>query len=114
MSDDTTKAPSSDKHTGGPWQAIINERTRPHTALVATFAKADRVMAIECDRSGVDAKEDIANANLVAAAPDLLDACRRSLGAFDALRTIGADAHLPGFARVLSAINAAIAKAEGK
>lgn len=53
------------------------------------------------------------NAFLITAAPDLLMACTSCLAAFDVLKALGADKHLPGFERCLANLKSAIAKAEG-
>ena len=43
----------------------------------------------------------------------LLAACKTALGAFDALKVIGADKDLPGYNRCLRELQAAIKEAEG-
>lgn len=53
------------------------------------------------------------NARLIAAAPELLECCLNALGAYEALRLIGADRGLLGFHRLETLLKAAIAKAEG-
>ena len=98
------------KHTPGPWmkttenKGAIPEHFRP---LVVTNHGGDRVVARLPDGWG---EEDRGNAVLIAAAPELLAACK------DALKTskwIAAKygIHPPGQQRILKA---AIAKAEGR
>jgi len=41
---------------------------------------------------------------------ELIEACQNALGAYDALKTIGADKHLPGYESCLSFLRAAIAE----
>jgi hypothetical protein len=48
----------------------------------------------------------------VDALPDLLSACRNALGAYEALKLVGADNYLPGYESCLRDLKAAIAKAE--
>lgn len=48
----------------------------------------------------------------VDALPDLLSACRSALEAYEALKLVGADKHLPGYESCLRDLKAAIAKAE--
>ncbi len=52
-----------------------------------------------------------ANVRLIAAAPDLLEACQNATGAYESLELSGAAAHLPGFRHCFDRLKAAIAKA---
>ena len=63
-------------HTRGPWTAIISPASKrtPHSAMVSTGHHPS--LAIEATNSGADQAEDAANALLIAAAPDLLEALR--------------------------------------
>ncbi len=87
------------KHTPGPWK--VNE-------VITTLRGTHLVIQQECDSPGEVAiieapllKLDRANARLIAAAPELLEACKKAL-------TCGLDSS------VRSLIVAAIAKAEGQ
>lgn len=60
----------ADKFTPGPWDVL-------HFALVVSRERAIRI----ADVNGSDAQERAANARLIAAAPDLLAACKKALGA---------------------------------
>jgi hypothetical protein len=98
-------------HTPTPWVAVTDTNTDPHTALVVTnAADKDRAMAIDCDRSGDDAEQDIANARLIAAAPDLLEACKM----LDASCVLGGGVDLTKVSDAYMLARAAIRKAEGK
>jgi hypothetical protein len=69
-------------HTPGPW----TDESIGKDAMVSTHAEADRAMMIDCTRSGCRIKEDQANARLIAAAPDLLEALNRAADTFSDLR----------------------------
>ena len=43
---------------------------------------------------------------------DLYNCCKNALGAYDALETIGADIHLPGYSHCVNALKEAIKKAD--
>lgn len=55
------------KHTPGPWKATEKTVTAPETE--------DR-LGMECRLYGGNSRDNRANARLIAAAPDLLDACQ--------------------------------------
>jgi hypothetical protein len=59
------------KHTPGPWKAV---EWRCHAK---TTVKAGEVVVAECSGQGRYASESIADAALIAAAPDLLDALEK-------------------------------------
>ena len=63
MSNSTTE-----NHTQGPWQAV------KWTCHAATTIKAGDVVVAECSGFGRYADESLADARLIAAAPDLLAA----------------------------------------
>lgn len=79
-------------HTPGPW------RVSPKGAYVMTHEKKNTAFVMEANRS--------ANASLIAAAPELLDALQTMLAAVDADR-------IPGIGLATDKARAAIAKAEG-
>lgn len=62
-------------------------------------------------QGGVSIGEAEANANLIAAAPDLLEACRSALKVIEENIPVTAKVSVAGIARIL---RAAIAKAEGR
>jgi hypothetical protein len=64
-------------HSPGPWIDIIDSpKARNPMALVATSHKGSASRAIDCTNSGKSYAVDCANAKLVAAAPDLLQAAQ--------------------------------------
>jgi hypothetical protein len=102
---------SAAKHTPGPWHVRDG-----YGLLKAEVGTADRAVAAvwtkEMPRGKEDQKEPTAwpegeaNACLISAAPDLLDACEEALGCLN-----GAEVALPGY--VVAALERAIAKATG-
>ena len=88
-------------HTPGPWEWIddgLFQERNGDAVMVATF---------EYDR-GADIEVSDADANLIAAAPDLLDAGRAVIAAFDP------DAMNPEQFNAWSDLSAAITRAEGR
>lgn len=91
-------------HTPGPWATKEGDRSRREMSLIAKACDADFIIGYAiCEAQNKEQREeDLANARLIAAAPDLLSALQgvlriadRKTAEFDAAR-------------------AAIAKAEGK
>ena len=62
------------KHTPGPWMATGHE-TDPRWQVFYRHSSGGLVRVAICD----DDRDDGANARLIAAAPDLLDACKAAL-----------------------------------
>ena len=64
---------SESKHTPGPWTAKYDPQLR---ALIQIYSTEDRILvAVLPDRGTVEAMSEIeANANLIAAAPDMYEA----------------------------------------
>jgi hypothetical protein len=98
-------------HTPGPWRAIFKAGMR---ATVIAPAEDYRICAIGGAAMGDDADE--ANARLIAAAPELLEALKESRdGLADALNNLPADGECAVLIGIrLAAVDAAIAKAEGR
>jgi hypothetical protein len=88
--------------TPGPWSLTLH-RTNPRNFLKVEAPASLRVI---CDAFS-HSDEDLANARLIAAAPELL-AALRTLEAAVVLRGIN------GFAQEVSAARSAICKAEGR
>lgn len=100
-------------HTPGPWR--VGGVTQDHDCkMCPIFAGSDRIAQVLGGANTYEVEdwneEDMANARLIAAAPDLLMACKV------ALKRIGVDGCTVGrFERdALDRIEAAIAKAEGR
>lgn len=86
------------KHTKGPWDV-----NRYNDLAYTIISKSDMDRQ---DDSFIEDEEDEANAKLIAAAPDLLEALNLAKTAIE-------NNPLPGYAPLLSIINKAIEKAEG-
>jgi len=77
---------TAQEHTPGPWTVENNEETYDTWNIVATETDNGDVVA-EVPKTGdedYDSKVSCANARLIAAAPDLLTACRRAVKHIDA------------------------------
>lgn len=72
---------SAPTHTAGPWAAFTDDSgARPHTNIVSVVPVTDCVFSLPGHH------KDEANVRLIAAAPDLLEACKllvKGLGRFD-------------------------------
>ena len=92
------------KHTPGPWAVD----------LTPSAINVDSDMGGICQVFGADNPDDetIPNARLIAAAPDLLSACRMALG--DITQTVNYDEGDPQTLATVAAIEAAIAQATGE
>lgn len=85
------------KHTKGPWRAVYFQHTKQWDVDAGGEDDSDRYSVLE------DLAEE--NAHLIAAAPDLLEACKA------AFSNIGAP--ITHYQKEFSMLSAAIAKAEG-
>jgi hypothetical protein len=91
-------------HTPGPWEATLYlSETDPPMKYPRVWANGMLICSIPAA-----ARFDYANAKLIAAAPDLLEACKGMVIA--ATRTIDHET----FVEALEDIEKAIAKAEGR
>lgn len=73
----TTDAPATTAHTPGPW-TVKDSRHKQH--ICANWHGDETVIATTTDTYGaVFEAENLANARLMAAAPDLLEACKMAL-----------------------------------
>ncbi len=95
----TSESPSS-KHTKGPWHSKYH--FTPNTKTLKVLSDGGTVLAKVC-RGPIDQAEAEANGGLIAAAPDLLAACKATL----------ADLALSHNHRRFKRLENAIAKAEG-
>lgn len=84
------------KHTPGPWRTSYDRRERKHSVVGDGMWFAKISWTVISDRNEADAK-------LIAAAPDLLDALKAAV----------AQLERHGFDGLSSGANAAISKAEG-
>jgi len=101
-------------HTPGPW--VVSDTNDEGDVYVSQTAKAGLYVAIALDPlySSEPTTEANANANLIAAAPDLLEACERiaELDCTDGYTL--ADSEYPALWDALHVARAAIAKARGE
>jgi hypothetical protein len=101
-------------HSPGPWRLLVDppQMKRKRMALVIT---PHGRLAIDCTHSGATYEEDVANARLIAAAPDLLEALKELFADYKTLADSGDAGNwsLEGKAVGMLAL-AAIAKAEGE
>ena len=95
------------RHTPGPWRTGAGACHTVYGHAVGRPRTSDPVVA-NCYSTGDNSKEDAANARLIAAAPDLLEALRRAH--LVTCPTVDPIHHTCGGC----SISAAIAKAEGK
>lgn len=94
-------------HTTGTWTQ------HPYNDLAIVQAKGDNVgkqVASVHHYAGTKKEEVMANAALIAAAPELLDALKKLVGWYDCFQLKEGEADLP----VIVKSRAAIAKAEGR
>ena len=96
------------EHTPGPWSAgRPDTRTESDVYGKWVYGANDEYVAIASDDGGIG-NACVANARLIAAAPDLLDACERVSGYLLALPQLDAQGHA-----MLRVMHAAIAKTQG-
>lgn len=98
------------KHTKGPWTAdIVDDMLWEINSSGADWASIAEVTANILGALRVSTEDAEANAWLIAAAPELLEACKAILAS--APNQVMRDTH--PYAIALKAVRAAIAKAEG-
>lgn len=101
------------KHTPGPWE--LRESAAAGRKVVASPRLGLIAILAEHDVGEAEWIQDEANARLIAAAPDLLAACKALLPmAEDDLFQYGGGLHAGDSDPTILAARAAIAKAEGK
>ena len=100
------------KHTPGPWQMSgVRSRQEIHGHMVGPDSFGVACVAYS-DRTTADHLASLADARLIAAAPELLEALREAL---PEIRRLNAAAGVTVFnPAATSMIRAAIAKAEGR
>ena len=70
--------PIKPKYTPGPW--IVNPTKAKNIYDRCIVAPLSGEQAIDCFQSGSSAQESVANAQLIAAAPDMLEALKQYIG----------------------------------
>ena len=109
-------------HTKGPWHVCGCGKCGQVSCSdypICRVERGDWGDSAEMVYGHIPIAEGDANARLIAAAPDLLEAAQIGAGALEALIAIASDvpeigATCPGIYSALSKIRAAIAKAEGR
>lgn len=112
------------KHTPGPWRVHKNSHISGEQWLTVlrgawdithnSAAKPDAIA--DAQHSSMSDAENLANARLIAAAPELLEALKTAQGWLDAIEAHGTRPTFddnPQYLKDMAAIEAAIAKAEG-
>lgn len=106
-------------HTPGPW--VIHEWGIGDSVIEVNGPDGAQIAEIDTLRESTETEhvrasgEHRANARLIAAAPDLLAACKAADGAFDRIEAQGADGDSEAWKMAFAAwqnVRAAIAKAE--
>lgn len=99
------------KHTPGPW------KTKCYTGFIKVVGPSLKISAclLACDMTPIDRDQHIADAHLIAAAPELLDALEDCVGELEHLVRYGGDCEygIPD-TEIIAAAKAAIAKAKGE
>ena len=91
------------EHTRGPWRVAQISSTNAHIE----FPERGGSLAICFSGNGIGRRQMVSNANLIAAAPDLLEACEAMLANYGSI--YGSDMDIP-----VKKARAAIAKARGE
>ena len=94
------------KHTAGPWDFTIDPR---HTGII-TFGNSDIIIG-ELYGNDISQEDTLANAKLIAAAPELLAAIKRAEHFMQSQPIFNAGQHHEGFMRAITDIKIAIQKA---
>lgn len=97
------------KHTPGPWHVDGDASAEPYQVIVRHDQTGARIAIAVDSHHPLLARDGQANARLIAAAPDLLQACRVALAEV----TNHPDGHMSQFQFAYRALRAAIAKAGG-
>ncbi len=94
------------KHTKGPWKLFVSNDARPHSVFLSIDVGSIAINHYGfADKNGVISSQQFANAHLIAAAPELLEALKDALCALECC-----DKDYPAATKA----RAAIAKATGE
>jgi len=94
------------KHTPGPWVIRTAATYRSQVEAIDPKGRADVVARITTPRKGAEASD--ANAHLIAAAPDMLEALEAAIAWNDSV------GHFPIASDIITAMESAIKKARGQ
>lgn len=104
-------------HTPGPWEFVIGDSYGSQDAIIRSVRDDPRdvqvVMRAETHPSWIEDPEFLADCKLMAAAPELMEACK---AAMDWIDKFGEHAPIQfgGEAELYQQLRAALAKAKGK
>lgn len=98
------------QHTPGPWDVYDGPNDKKELTVNYIDKSGQIIMVADCNSAYAPPKERDANARLIAAAPELLEACKAFL---DMEIEIDMEYH-KAFKVVIDKVTAAIAKAEGR
>lgn len=105
------------KHTPGPWVVAADERYDPFflaDRIVGYDIKAGDVFVVGCEGISGDSELNLANAHLISAAPDLLEALEIWLADYDEVAANPDFEPFPHVADRVAKTRAAIARARGE
>jgi len=98
------------KYTPGPWEAGAGKLWRHD--ILGVFTKPNKIIAACGEQRGDDEEESIANAYLIAAAPELFESGKEMAEAVALLPA--EDGRILGLLPILCRLRAAIAKTEAR
>ncbi len=101
------------KHTPGPWEVSRGAQSDAYSveAAMQTICNVKFIKGQELSKAGV--KQEESNARLIAAAPELLAACKATIAEFKQLGQAMGEYTPPETVDVWNLVEAAIKKAEG-
>ena len=101
-------------HTPAPW--LLNDCDDAHDCAVTIRTESDTLIAVMADETGEDWSESeiLANAHLIAAAPELLEALESIIPDLEQLNGLYSEDDNPDSYENLRAVRAVIAKAKGE
>lgn len=102
------------KHTPGPWWVEVDTDPEASWERKWPTIHAEKYEVVGCEGLYGDYETDMANARLIAAAPDLLDALQGIIGYFDSGNNVPvSQATIKARSDEVKSARAAIAKATG-
>ena len=109
------------RHTKGEWEKVIKHRGSTKRSLIKVIIPSQDHKIVEIGRIGTDGcldasfccAEEHANAQLISAAPDMLDALKMARGELVSLTTEKSEINIMAQTKI-KLIEQAIAKAEGE
>ena len=102
--------PTEVKHTPGPWKVTAHP---PYNKVIASHGQGRQPVYFDVALCHLETDRAEANARLIAAAPDLLEACKAMLSAIKDSLASGVSINNHKYDAVGQQVLAAIKKAEG-